>query len=161
MAHCPPPRWNSLGFHRAGRRLHFHTFIWEVRKEKDPSNCACPACPVGQNDRTGVGRNYRTGVGLWLNWNCWVYRYCNPKPPTGQGLTSIVRVSVVELPAASLAVTVMALSSPQWRVIPEIVQSVVPEAVPLPPRLFTQVTLVMATSSEAVPPRSMVSSSVE
>jgi len=31
--------------------------------------CARPACPVGQNDRTGVGRNYRTGVCLPALWN--------------------------------------------------------------------------------------------
>jgi hypothetical protein len=54
----------------------------------------------------------------------------------------MVRVSVVELSAASLAVIVMVLSSPQWRGRAEIVQSVVPEAVPLPPRLLVQVTLV-------------------
>ncbi|MBE9575053.1 MAG: hypothetical protein IMF20_08010 [Proteobacteria bacterium] len=40
------------------------------------------------------------------------------------------------------AVTVMMLSSPHWRGRAEIVQVVVPEAVPLPPRSFTQVTLI-------------------
>jgi hypothetical protein len=72
----------------------------------------------------------------------------------------MVRVSVLILPAASLAVTVMMLSSPQWRGRSEIVQSVVSDAVPVPPRLLVQVTLVTPTSSEAVPPRVMVSSSV-
>ncbi len=43
-------------------------------------------------------------------------------PETGQGLTSMVRVSVAVLPAASLAVIVMMLSSPQWRGMTEIVQ---------------------------------------
>ena len=42
----------------------------------------------------------------------------------------MVRASVAELPAPSLAVTVMILSSPQWRGMPEIVQLFVPEAVP-------------------------------
>jgi hypothetical protein len=60
-------------------------------------------------------------------------------PETGQGLTSMVRVSVAVLPAASVAVIVMMLSSPQWRGMPEIVQGVVPEAVPSPPRSFTPV----------------------
>ena len=73
----------------------------------------------------------------------------------------MVRVSVVELPAASLAVTVMMLSSPQWRGRLEIVQLPVPDAVPLPPRLLVQVTLVTSTLSEAVPSMVMVSSSVE
>ena len=76
----------------------------------------------------------------------------------------MVRVSVAELPGASLAVTVMILSLPQWRGRAEIVQvaqvSVV-EASPVPPRLLVQVTLVTATSSEAVPLRVMVSCSVE
>jgi hypothetical protein len=47
-------------------------------------------------------------------------------PETGQGLTSMVRVSVAVLPAASLAVIVMMLSSPQWRGMSEIVQGFVP-----------------------------------
>jgi hypothetical protein len=38
-------------------------------------------------------------------------------------------------------------------VIPETVQLVVPEAVPLPPRSFVQVTWVTATLSDAEPPR--------
>ena len=76
-------------------------------------------------------------------------------------MTSTVRVSEAVLFAASLAVTVMTLSSPQWRGRLEIVQVVVPEAVPLPPRLLVQVTLVTPTSSEALPHRVMVSSSVE
>jgi len=87
--------------------------------------------------------------------------YINCKPVGLQGLTSMVRVSVAELPAASLAVTVMILSSPQWRLRAEIVQLVVPEAVPLPPRLLVQVTLVTPTLSAAVPLRVMLSSSVE
>ena len=73
----------------------------------------------------------------------------------------MVRVSVTELPAASLAVTVMILWLPQWRGRLEIVQSEVPEAVPLLPWLLVQVTLVTPTSSEAVPLRVIVSSLVK
>ena len=63
-----------------------------------------------------------------------------------------VRVSVAVLPAASRAVTVSTFD-PAWRAMPLAVQDVVPEAVPLPPRLFVQVTWVTPTLSEAVPPR--------
>ena len=65
-----------------------------------------------------------------------------------------VNVSVVVFPAASLAVTVRILV-PLSRLIPLTLQLVVPEAVPLPPRLLLQVTLVTPTLSEAVPPRLM------
>jgi hypothetical protein len=41
---------------------------------------------------------------------------------------------------------------PSWRTIPLAVQLVVPVAVPLPPRLFTHVTWVTPTLSDAVPP---------
>jgi hypothetical protein len=75
-------------------------------------------------------------------------------------MISTVSESVLLLPAASLAVTVMILSLPQWRVRPEIVQLFVPEAVPLPPLLFTHVTLVTPTLSQALPPRFMVLSLV-
>jgi|LGVF01.1.fsa_nt_gb hypothetical protein len=74
-------------------------------------------------------------------------------PDTGQGLTSMVRVSVAVLPAASLAVIVMMLSSSQWSGMAEIVQGVVLEAVPLSPWLLAQVTLVTLMLSEALPPR--------
>src|SRR3990172_6175555 len=63
-----------------------------------------------------------------------------------------VRVSVAVLPAASRAVTVRTFD-PDWRAIPPADQDVVPVAVPLPPRLFVQVTWVTPTLSEAVPPR--------
>ncbi len=53
----------------------------------------------------------------------------------------MVMVADAVLLAASLAVTVMRLSSPQWRGRLEIVQVSVPETVPLPPRLLVQVTL--------------------
>src|SRR5947207_12992469 len=55
------------------------------------------------------------------------------------------------LPAASRAVTVRTLA-PVWRTMPPAVQLVVPVAVPLPPRLFAQVTCVTPTLSDAVPP---------
>jgi hypothetical protein len=73
-------------------------------------------------------------------------------PDTGQGLTSMVKVSVAVLPAASLAVIVMILSSPQWRDMADIVHGFVSEAVPLPPWLLAQVTLVTLMLSEAIPP---------
>jgi len=55
----------------------------------------------------------------------------------------MVRVADAVLFAASLAVIGMTLSSPQWRGRLEIVQVVVPEAVPVPPRLLVQVTPVI------------------
>ncbi len=55
-------------------------------------------------------------------------------------------------PAASQAVTVRTFV-PLWRVIPLTVQLVVPLAVPLPPRLFVQVTCATPTLSAAVPAR--------
>jgi hypothetical protein len=55
------------------------------------------------------------------------------------------------LPAASFAVTVSTFA-PDWSTIPPAVQLVVPVAVPLPPRLFAQVTCVTPTLSDAVPP---------
>src|SRR5438067_12482572 len=54
-------------------------------------------------------------------------------------------------PAASRAVTVRRLA-PAWRTMPLAVQLVVPVAVPLPPRVFAQVTCVTPTLSDAVPP---------
>jgi len=54
------------------------------------------------------------------------------------------------LPAASRAVTVSTFD-PACRTIPLAVQLVVPLAVPLPPRLFTHLTCVTRTSSDAVP----------
>ena len=53
--------------------------------------------------------------------------------------------------AASLAVTVITFD-PLCSAIPDADQEVVPVAVPLPPRLFTHVTCVTATLSDAVPP---------
>src|SRR5204863_4210782 len=55
------------------------------------------------------------------------------------------------VPAVSRAVTVRRLA-PVWRTMPPAVQLVVPVAVPLPPRLFAQVTCVTPTLSDAVPP---------
>src|SRR5437762_3399468 len=52
--------------------------------------------------------------------------------------------------AASRAVTVRTLA-PVWRTMPLAAQLVVPVAVPLPPRLFAQVTCVTPTLSDAVP----------
>ncbi len=66
-------------------------------------------------------------------------------PDTGQGLTSMVKVAVAVLPAASLAVIFMMLSSPQWRGMAGIVQVPVPEAVPSPPRSFTPVNAQLQT----------------
>ena len=54
--------------------------------------------------------------------------------------------------AASRAVTVI-IFDPLCTVIPETDQLLVPVAVPLPPRLFVQLTCVTATLSEAVPLR--------
>ena len=62
-----------------------------------------------------------------------------------------VRVSVAVLPAASRAVTVMTFW-PLDRVMPLLLQVLVPLQVPLPPRLFFQLTAVTALLSEAVPP---------
>ena len=61
-----------------------------------------------------------------------------------------VRLAVAVLPAASRAVTVSTFE-PSWRAIALAVQLLVPVAVPLPPRLFTHVTCVTPTLSEAVP----------
>jgi hypothetical protein len=62
-----------------------------------------------------------------------------------------VIASVPVLPAASRAVTVTTFA-PDWSAIEAIVQDVVPEAVPEPPRSFAHVTCVTPTLSEAVPP---------
>src|SRR5437762_866771 len=62
-----------------------------------------------------------------------------------------VMLAVLVLPAASFAVTVSTLA-PDCSTIPLAVQLVVPVAVPLPPRLFAQVTCVTPTLSDAVPP---------
>ena len=61
-------------------------------------------------------------------------------------------VSVPVWPAASSAVTVITLS-PSCSNIPEADQEVVPDAVPEPPVLFTQLTWVTPTLSEDEPPR--------
>ena len=87
--------------------------------------------------------------------------YCRDKPRCLQGLTFKVRLSVLELPAASLAVTVMIVSFPQRRGMLDIVQLVVPEADPEPPRLLDQVTEVTPLLSEAVPLMVMVLFEVE
>ncbi|PYN53361.1 MAG: hypothetical protein DMD92_20390 [Candidatus Rokuibacteriota bacterium] len=58
---------------------------------------------------------------------------------------------VAMFPAVSRAVTVRRLA-PVWRTMPLAVQLVVPVAVPLPPRVFAQVTCVTPTLSDAVPP---------
>ena len=60
-------------------------------------------------------------------------------------------MSVAEFPAASLAVTVMTFW-PLDRAMPDLLQLVVPLQVPLPPRLFVQLTRVTFTLSVAVPP---------
>ena len=73
---------------------------------------------------------------------------------TAGGVVSLnvtVKVSVAVLPAASRAVTVSPFA-PGCRTIPLAVQLVVPVAVPLPPALFTHVTWVTPTLSDAVPP---------
>ena len=56
------------------------------------------------------------------------------------------------MPAASVAVTVMVLF-PDCRLIPVADQSAVPEAVPEPPLLLTQLTWVTPWLSEELPPR--------
>ena len=61
-----------------------------------------------------------------------------------------VSESVWVLPAASLAVTVMTFC-PLDRVMPDLLQLVVPLHDPLPPRLLDQLTLVTPTLSEALP----------
>ena len=71
-----------------------------------------------------------------------------------------VKVSLPVFSAASRAVTVIVLS-PSCNEMFDIVQLVVPEAVPVPPRLLVQVTLVAAMLSEALPPKFMASCSVE
>ena len=67
-----------------------------------------------------------------------------------------VMVSVAVLPALSLAVTVIVVS-PFDKVMLEIVQFVVPLAVPLPPVLLLHVTLLIPlVPSDALPPRLIV-----
>ena len=67
-----------------------------------------------------------------------------------------VIVSVPELPAPSLAVTVIVLS-PLERLMPEIVQLAVPLADPFPPLLLLHVTLLIPlTLSDVLPPRLIV-----
>ena len=61
-------------------------------------------------------------------------------------------MSVLVLPAASRAVTVITLL-PDCSVMLLADQDVVPLALPLPPRLFDQLTCVTPTLSEAVPLR--------
>src|SRR2546425_8581635 len=66
-------------------------------------------------------------------------------------LTMTVTLAVATgLPAASWAVTVRTFD-PIWRTMPLAVQAVVPNAVPLPPRLFVQSTRVTPTLADAVP----------
>lgn len=60
-------------------------------------------------------------------------------------------VAALLLPAASLAVTVMALL-PDCSAMPDADHDAVPEQVPLPPLLFDHVTLLTPVLSEAVPP---------
>ena len=57
--------------------------------------------------------------------------------------------------AASRAVTVSRFE-PDCSAIPAALHEAVPVAVPLPPRLFVQLTCVTATSSAAVPPSASV-----
>ena len=64
-------------------------------------------------------------------------------------------LSVPVLLAASRAVTVIILL-PDCSEIPEADQADVPDAVPDPPRLFTQLTCVTPTLSDADPPRVML-----
>jgi hypothetical protein len=69
-----------------------------------------------------------------------------------ESLSVAAKLAVAVLPAASRAVTVMTFE-PSTSRIPLTVQVVVPEAVPLPPRLLTHVTCVTPTLSLARPPR--------
>ena len=66
-----------------------------------------------------------------------------------------VIVSVAVLFAPSVTVTVITLS-PLDKLMPEIDQSVVPLAVPLPPLLLLHVTLLTLVLPETLPPRFMV-----
>ena len=69
-------------------------------------------------------------------------------------LTVTVITSELRLPLASTVDTVMTLS-PGCSGTSRIVQKFVPAAVPLPPRLFTQVTAWSGASSVAAPPSVM------
>jgi hypothetical protein len=62
-----------------------------------------------------------------------------------------VKLASAVLPAVSHAVTVSRFV-PSWSAIPGTLQTVFPLAVPLPPRLFTQVTRVIPTALAATPP---------
>ena len=81
--------------------------------------------------------------------------WCRLRPPevvSGAGAEySTVSTSVPELPAPSCAVTVMTLV-PVCQPIAGTLHVVVPDAEPLPPRLFDQLTDVTPTLSDAVPP---------
>ena len=66
--------------------------------------------------------------------------------------TATVRTATPVLPAASRAETVRVLEPGRSAIAP-VLQVVVPVALPLPPRLFVQVTWVTPTLSEAVPPK--------
>ncbi len=70
-------------------------------------------------------------------------------------LNVMVMTSVVTLPVASCAVTVM-MFAPLCKAMPATLQLVVPVAVPLPPRSFIHVTCVTPTASAAVPPRATI-----
>src|SRR5688572_30450112 len=75
---------------------------------------------------------------------------------TGARVSSVtVRVAVPTLPAASLAVMVMTLA-PATSTTAGTDHSVVPVAVPNPPRLFCQVTCVTPLLSLALPPRASI-----
>ena len=67
------------------------------------------------------------------------------------GVNVTVKVAVAVLPAASLTITVMTFC-PLDRVMALSLQVFVPLQVPLPPRLFSQITDVTASLSEAEPP---------
>jgi hypothetical protein len=77
-----------------------------------------------------------------------------PSLPVGPAVlmfaTVTVRTAPPVLPAASRAETVSVLEPGRSGIAP-VVQVVVPAAMPLPPRLFVQVTWVTPTLSEAVP----------
>ena len=61
----PQPRWNSLRFHRAGRRIEFFSLPSGKGESAkiNPVNPACPACPVGSDIVLGLNEPpYLTGV---------------------------------------------------------------------------------------------------
>ena len=93
-------------------------------------------CRVDDGDGVGPdGLGVDSFVGLLLD--------------AGAGVTT--RTAVPAFPAASRAVTVITFG-PAARTMPDALQPVVPNAVPLPPRSFAQLTCVTPTLSLAVPP---------